>query len=149
STGHTSDAEIKVRGQANLIGDAQVNIKATHEAVTSMAKSDATSNGLGASTNSYANNTFDVQTRVLTESLSTISTRALTVEANATPSVSGFTDPTSHGALIDTGDEHPSETVSYPRTIDFNSNVTLFSAPSPELFVDVNGVATIHGSMPT
>lgn len=138
----TSLADIKVRGGAILSGANQVNIKAHHDSVTSLAKADATTHGLGASTNTNAKNDFAVETRVLTEAGSIIRTRALAVDAIATPSVSGFTDASSHGALIDTGDEKTSETIYYPRTINFNSDVFLAGPPSPELVIDENGHIT-------
>lgn len=135
----TSLADIKLRGGAVLAGANQVNIKAHHDSISSLAKADATTHGLGASTNTNATNNFGVDTRVLTEAGSIIRTRALAVDAVATPSVSGFTNASSHGALIDTGDQNTNETIYYPRTINFNSDVFLAGPPSPELVIDENG----------
>ena len=139
-----STAEVNVRRVASLAGSNQVNLKARHDAISSMASADATTHGLGASTNTTASNDFNVATRVLTETATTIRTRALTVEAIATPSVSGFTNASSHGALIDTGSENTDDPakIFYPRTIEFNSDVFLSGPPSPELVIDANGHIT-------
>ncbi|WP_158271824.1 LEPR-XLL domain-containing protein, partial [Methylosinus sporium] len=139
SSSPTSDALVDLHSGASVNGGGAVNVKARHESVTSLASADATTNGLGASTNSYAKNDFDVTTRVVAESGGDIHTRALTVEAYGSPNVSGFVDASSHGALIDTGDEHPSETVAYQRTIDFNADVFLSGPPAPELVIDAAG----------
>ncbi|MCB1491701.1 MAG: hypothetical protein KDJ77_07865, partial [Rhodobiaceae bacterium] len=138
----TSDAQVVIHAGADLTGDTAVNVKARHESITSMAISDATTNGLGAATDAYSNNDFDVETRVMTETGSEIHTRNLTVEAFGDQSISGFTSPTVHGAAIDTGDSHTDETLVYQRTIDFNSGVFLFGPPSPELVVNSLGQIT-------
>ncbi|MBH5399906.1 LEPR-XLL domain-containing protein, partial [Bradyrhizobium sp. CNPSo 4010] len=145
----TSDAEVNVRNGASLFANGNANIKARHESITSMAGADATTHGLGASTNSYATNNFNVATRVLTEGNTTVHARALTVEAYGNPSINGFTDSSTHGAVIDTGDDHSSQTLVYQRTIDFNSAVFLFGPPSPELVIDSSGAITRQIGMAT
>jgi len=153
----TSNAEVDVRSGSTLASNNDVNIKATHEGVSSNANATATTNGVGASTNSYASNDFDVETHVLTEAktltlaASQIHARALEVDANATTSPSGFTDPTSNGAVIDTGSEHNDSPpkILYLRTINFNSDVFLAGPPSPEVHVDSSGNITTKGIDPS
>ena len=137
----TSDADVDVRSGSNLAADNDLTIKASHESVTSNAVATATTNGLGAQTDSTTNNDFDVATRVLTETNSTIHARALEVDADGTSSPTGFSDATSNGAVIDTGSSNSNQTIVYQRTINFNSGVLLAGPPSPE--VDINSAGQI------
>src|SRR5258708_16968374 len=82
------------------------NIQATHEPVASSADATATTNGLGASTNSYASNDFDVETRILTETATELHAPSIEVDATADTTPTDFTDPTSNGALIHTASQH-------------------------------------------
>jgi hypothetical protein len=151
----TSDAEVNVRSGATLSSNNDVTIKASHESVTSNSVATATTNGLGAQTDSTTNNDFDVSTSVLTEGASAtlpasvIDARALEVDADGTSSPTGFSDATSNGAVIDTGSSHSNQTVTYPRTINFNSNLFLSGPPSPEVHVDSSGNITTVGIDPS
>ncbi len=140
-----SDASVDVESGAVISADEAVNIEAMHPDITSYAYAHATTNGLGADTTTNATNDFDVITNVTTATGSQINTHALTVEANATPSISSFTDADSDGAVIDVGSQNANQTLNYTRTITFNSGVDLFGPPSPFLDVAQNGDITEVG----
>lgn len=151
----TSDAQVFVRNGAKLAGGTQVDVKARHESIRSMATSYVYAFAVIVDREAYSTNDFNVVTRVTADQGSQIRTFALTVEAYGVPSITGYTSSTAEGVgLNDLAGpllellgvpptvEERSEQVHYQRGIDFNSNVFLFGSPPPELEIDANGNVT-------
>src|SRR5262249_18211842 len=85
----TSLPKVILRAGSDLVSNNAMTVKASHESVTSTSDATATTHGLGASTNSYASNDFDVETRILTEAASELHARSIEVDANASTAPNG------------------------------------------------------------
>jgi VCBS repeat-containing protein len=135
----TSNALLNLAEGATILGINSVELTAKQLELVTEANATATSNALGASTNSTARNIQISNTDIQTSIGSEIRTRNLLVEAYA-PFLPIYTATARrNGAVIDTGESSGTRNLTLNRTIDFNSHLIMLGVPSPYLEIDANG----------